>query len=162
MNCSKTNNSIPFRVTLSLPEFLVSLIRLNLTVFACRRICVTLTPPSFLRFIHLFTVFLRRQEPTQALSIASLCLSLCPSSVTTREGTETHPLPDFETYSDSPHLFPAAIRQTHLSYYTAPAQAHTAMRESARERERERLLEAVAAAGVRRSAPSHLNLFKHE
>jgi hypothetical protein len=36
------------------------------------------------------------------------------------------------------------------------------MREGERERERERLLEAVAAPGVRRSTPSHLNVLKHE
>jgi len=128
MNCSKTNNSIPFRVTLSLPQFLVCLIRLNFTVFVCRRICVSLTPPiSYASYIFFLSFSVIRNLHKLCLSFRCVCLYL--SSVTTGEGTEARPLPDFGTYSGSPHPFPAAIRQTHLSYYTAPAQAHTAMRE---------------------------------
>jgi hypothetical protein len=105
MNCSKTNNPIPFRVTLSFPQFLVSLIRLNFTVFVCRRICLTLTPPFFFAsYIFFFCLSLSlslcHQEPTQALSILSpLSLSLISNNGV---GTEARPLPDFGTYSGSP------------------------------------------------------------
>jgi len=101
MNCSKTNNSIPFRVTLSLPQFLVSLIRLNLTVFACRRIRVTLTPPSFFASYIFFLSFSVIRN-LHKLCLSLRCVCLCPSSVTTGEGTEARPLPDFGTYSGSP------------------------------------------------------------
>jgi len=161
MNCSKTNNSIPFHVTLSLPQFLVSLIRLNFTFFVCRRICVILTPPIFFASYIFFLSFSVIRN-LHKLCLSLLCVCLCRSISNNGRRDGSTPAAWLRDLQRLPHLFPAAIRQTHLSYYTAPAQAHTAMREWESERVRERSLEAVAAPGARRSAPSHLNLFKHE
>jgi hypothetical protein len=139
MNCSKTNNPIPFRVTLSFPRFLlVSLIRLSFTVFVCRRICQTLTPPIFFASY----IFLLSLSVIRNLHKPCLCLSLSHVS-NNSEGTEARPLPDFGTYSGFPIPFAAASRQTHLSYYTARRLTSTHRDERERERVRERRAERV-------------------
>ena len=71
----------------------------------------------FLLIIHLclsFSVISNRHK----LCLFLLCL--CLSSVTDGTGSEARSLPDFGT-SSTAHPFPAAIQQTHLSYYTTPA-----------------------------------------
>ena len=161
----KTNNPIPFRVTLSRPHFLVSLIRPYSTVFVCTRISLTLTP-SILFASYIFLLSFSVVRILRKVCLFLLSVRLCLSSVT-REAKlaladfgmscaaqRRSPVP-FQLPPDKPVL--VTIPHPHTG-----SPAHTAMRDRERETDRERLLKAVAAPGVRRFAPSHLNLYQHE